>query len=65
MFCGRVNTIELIAILTLIICSARALKFKDNGYQNLVVSISPDVEEGSDGQLIIDNIKVHILIADF
>ena len=39
----------------------QALIFKDNGYQNLVVSISPDIEEGNDGQAIIDNIKVMIL----
>ena len=37
---------------------ARALKFEDNGYKDLVVSISPDIEEGSNGQLIVDNIKV-------
>ena len=36
----------------------KALKFEDNGYKNLVVAISPDVEEGNDGQAIIDNIKV-------
>ena len=39
----------------------KALKFEDNGYKNLVVAISPDVEEGNDGQAIIDNIKVIIL----
>ena len=38
----------------------KALKFEDNGYKNLVVAISPDVEEGNDGQAIIDNIKVKV-----
>ena len=37
------------------------MKFENNGYKNLVVSISPDVEEGSDGESIIENIKVVIL----
>lgn len=37
------------------------MKFEENGYKNLLVSISPDVEEGDDGQTIIDNIKVNIL----
>ena len=38
----------------------RALKFEDNGYKDLVVSISPDIEEGPNGQVIVDNIKVQI-----
>ena len=42
------------------ICVTKALKFEDNGYKNLVVAISPDLTEGTDGQTIIDNIKVTI-----
>ena len=50
-----------ILVLTVfIIHRTRALKFEDNGYKDLVVSISPDIEEGSNGQLIVDNIKVRI-----
>ena len=49
-----------IALLAIAIFGANALRFEDNGYKDLVVSISPDIEEGTDGQLIIDNIKVAI-----
>ena len=48
----------LLVLAVLMIHHARALKFEDNGYKDLVVSISPDIEEGSNGQLIVDNIKV-------
>ena len=47
-----------LVLAVLMIHHARALKFEDNGYKDLVVSISPDIEEGSNGQLIVDNIKV-------
>ena len=47
-----------LVLAVLMIHHARALKFEDNGYKDLVVSISPDIEEGSSGQLIVDNIKV-------
>ena len=47
-----------LVLTVLMIHHARALKFEDNGYKDLVVSISPDIEEGSNGQLIVDNIKV-------
>ena len=56
-----------ILILDIIVCSpllvnpSKALNFENNGYKNLVVSISPDVEEGTDGESIIENIKVVIL----
>ena len=48
------------ALLAMAIFGVNALRFEDNGYKDLVVSISPDIEEGTDGQLIIDNIKVAI-----
>ena len=48
------------ALVSMAIFGVNALRFEDNGYKDLVVSISPDIEEGTDGQLIIDNIKVAI-----
>ena len=47
-----------LVLTVLMIHHAGTLKFEDNGYKDLVVSISPDIEEGSSGQLIVDNIKV-------
>ena len=39
--------------------SSRSIKFKDNGYYNVLVAISPDVEATHDERiLIVDNIKV-------
>ena len=37
--------------------SAAEIEFVDNGYRNLVVSISPDIPS-DDGQAIVDGIKV-------
>ena len=53
-----------LVLAVLMIHHARALKFEDNGYKDLVVSISPDIEEGSNGQLIVDNIKVQFSCAN-
>ena len=40
------------------ISSSDALKFENNGYQDLLVTISPDVEEGANPERIIDKLKV-------
>ena len=53
-----------LVLAVLMIHHASALKFEDNGYKDLVVSISPDIEEGSNGQLIVDNIKVQFSCAN-
>ena len=53
-----------LVLAVLMIHHTRALKFEDNGYKDLVVSISPDIEEGSNGQLIVDNIKVKFSCAN-
>ena len=48
-------------VLSLITNSAlvNAIKFKDNGYRNVLVSISPDVQADHDDRaLIVENIKV-------
>ena len=48
-------------VLSLITYSAlvNAIKFKDNGYYNVLVSISPDVQADHDERaLIVENIKV-------
>ena len=49
---------NVLVLTVLMIHHASTLRFEDNGYKDLVVSISPDIEEGSSGQLIVDNIKV-------
>ena len=53
----HVNVYTIVAF-TAIIFSANAIQFNHNGYHDLVISISPDVEEGQDGELIVNNIKV-------
>ena len=53
----NINFYSIVAF-TAIIFSANAIQFNDNGYHDLVISISPDVEEGQEGKLIVDNIKV-------
>ena len=35
------------------------IEFESNGYKNVIVSIHPDVSE-TNGQMIIDNIKVSV-----
>ena len=40
------------------------IDFESNGYKNVIVSIHPDVPE-SNGQLIIDNIKVSVIRITF
>ena len=47
-----------IVVFAAIIFRAKAVQFNHNGYHDLVISISPDVEEGQEGKLIVDNIKV-------
>ena len=49
---------DVTVVLIFIFVSVNALEFKENGYQDLVISISPDVVEGADGQIVVDNIKV-------
>ena len=61
LFRSSILILNIIVFSSLLINANKALKFENNGYKNLVVSISPDVEEGSDGESIIENIKVVIL----
>ena len=61
LFRTSILILDIVVFSSLLIDASKALKFENNGYKNLVVSISPDVEEGTDGESIIDNIKVIIL----
>ena len=54
---NHVKVYSIVAV-TAILFTANAIQFNHNGYHDLVISISPDVEEGQDGKLIVDNIKV-------
>ena len=40
------------------------IEFESNGYKNVIVSIHPDVSE-TNGQMIIDNIKVSVLHTNY
>ena len=53
----NINFYSIVAF-TAIIFSAKAIQFSHNGYHDLVISISPDVEERQEGTLIVDSIKV-------
>ena len=60
MFCRSISITKITCLSVLIVFNASAIKFEDNAYKDLVVSISPDIDEGQDGQLIINKIKVLI-----
>ena len=60
MFRRSIIITQIICLLALIVFNASGIKFEDNAYKDLVVSVSPDIEEGQDGQLIINKIKVLI-----
>ena len=60
LFKSSILILDIIVFSSLLINASKALKFENNGYKNLVVSISPDIEEGTDGEAIIENIKVVI-----
>ena len=60
LFKSSILILDIIVFSSLLINASKALKFENNGYKNLVVSISPDIEEGTDGESIIENIKVVI-----
>ena len=61
LFRSSILILDIIVCSSLLVNTSKALNFENNGYKNLVVSISPDVEEGTDGESIIENIKVVIL----
>ena len=61
LFKSSILILDIIVFSSLLINASKALKFENNGYKNLVVSISPDIEEGTDGESIIENIKVVVL----
>ena len=60
----RSNMIRVGLLIVAICNSVLGIEFESNGYKNVIVSIHPDVSE-TNGQMIIDNIKVSVLRITF
>ena len=60
----RSNMIRVGLLIVAIFNPVLGIDFENNGYKNVIVSIHPDVSE-TNGQMIIDNIKVSVLRITF